>query len=338
MAITRTERRTGWGFTLIELLVVVGIIVLLLAILLPALAAARIQGYVVATQALMTGLKTNCETYATTFSGQYPGPVSEREVAKGVGASKITGTQNMLLGLTYAMNPSNTAPWTTAIPASGTAMYTTGDLTKTFPTAPATTVNAGAANTPIDYGNYLGLVGTPTPTTPMFRQYPAFYNPTSKELSPMTVGSPTATAWAAGGVPGALQLGSTPAIAFPTVLDRFPDALPLLYFRRTQGVDTPAVVPDGGTTAAPVVGAYYMNSNYEYTASTTMLSPLTNLKWPQGATSPIGATTAGAAAAMQALINPGSTTQAVGGFVLIAAGKSRIYGKAAETIVVVGGQ
>src|SRR5215216_2128646 len=94
------------GFTIIELLVVVGIIVLLIAILVPALSMVRRRAWKTGSQGLLNSLASAIMTYHSHFSA-YPGPMSSRLTT---GGQKITGAQNMMLGLTYSLQ---TTPTTT---------------------------------------------------------------------------------------------------------------------------------------------------------------------------------------------------------------------------------
>src|SRR4051812_8074571 len=97
------------AFTMIELLVVVGIIILLIAILLPALSGAKNAARKADTTALMTGLSNNITTYFQSFNA-YPGPVptspngTSPNSTSSLDNGKISGTQNLLLGLSYGMN------------------------------------------------------------------------------------------------------------------------------------------------------------------------------------------------------------------------------------------
>ncbi len=93
------------GFTLVELLVVIGIIALLVGLLLPALAAVRLQGKVTQTRALMKNLGDAVDSFVLTHNRQ-PGALSERELSSDSNNySMISGTENALLELMGGLTP-----------------------------------------------------------------------------------------------------------------------------------------------------------------------------------------------------------------------------------------
>jgi len=128
----------------------------------------------------------------------------------------------------------------------------------------------------------------------------------------------------------------------PVIVDKFPDALPILYYRKTPGVDSPIV----GSSGPP---AFYTNSNLAFTNPTGgKVSSAKGILYPQ-ALDPSNLATMLTAAGM------GNTTTPAGGFVLIAAGPRRVYGPwvndatghpvaagaglgTTDSIIVVGGQ
>jgi prepilin-type N-terminal cleavage/methylation domain-containing protein len=160
-------RLAARGFSLIELIVVVGIIVLLMAILLPALAAAKKQSYITSTGAELGAIRSGCEQYYTSF------------------------------------------------------------------------------------GSYPGVFPTDLPAPSASKQYLPFYT-------------------ARGDVVPASGITTAPAadLAFPTIVDHFPDALPILYYRRTTGVSAPAVSETAGSPAS----CFYRKCNAMYTDTTTLKS------------------------------------------------------------------
>jgi len=87
--------RTPRGFSITELLVVIGIIVLLVGLLLPALAAAQQKGRATQTNSVMEQFRAACESFHQKF-GFYPGVVPEAILTAD---PKISGTENALLHL-----------------------------------------------------------------------------------------------------------------------------------------------------------------------------------------------------------------------------------------------
>src|SRR5580704_241934 len=93
------------GFTLVELLVVIGIIVILIAILLPVVSKVRTEAYSANTLNTIQQLSSACERYYQDF-GAYPGPISNDDleglnaaVVLPPGIQSVTSSENLVLGL-----------------------------------------------------------------------------------------------------------------------------------------------------------------------------------------------------------------------------------------------
>ncbi len=307
------------GFTLIELLVVVVIIVILIAILLPAMGHAKQLAQRSSTEALMTNLSTSIETYNATFHA-YPGPADVSITTSA--SSKISGSQNLLLGMSYSMVTSTSSP-----PAN-----LPGGSFKVEPNKPGTVIN---------YANQ-----RPDGSA---EQFSSFYDVTFKQLSnpaPPPSSPPPNAQWLASGVIGAAP--STNQFTFPVIVDTFSDALPILYYRRTPGVDKPSgnvQVAIAGPYSAAAPYAYYFDENLEYTTATALQATsgavFDETKGDMGSSaSAKGPTRLNAVASS----GTGTNTNARGGFVLISAGIDRLYGnslvgagKASDDIIRVGG-
>ncbi len=85
------------GFTLVELLVAIGIIMVLIGILLPALGKVSTKAKATSTTATMNEFAKACDVFYTQF-GYYPGIVPEAMLAATV-TPPISGTENALLHL-----------------------------------------------------------------------------------------------------------------------------------------------------------------------------------------------------------------------------------------------
>jgi hypothetical protein len=126
-------------------------------------------------------------------------------------------------------------------------------------------------------------------------------------------------------VPSGLISNSSP---FPVVVDNYPDALPILYFRRTPGIETPAVAATRDPNVGKL-GAYVMEENKDILTSKTLKAvggrTIAQAQIGTDAYSMWSTMDKPAADDFQAKVLNGAT-QARGGFILISAGLDRIYG------------
>ena len=116
-----TRPRSGRrAFTLIELLVVIGIIVLLISILIPVVSRVKTRAQVATVQAQINGIDAAIQSYSQAFGGALPGPIPNDQLgpnatlnpviniaptAGGGQLTKVTGSENLVLGLLGGLQP-----------------------------------------------------------------------------------------------------------------------------------------------------------------------------------------------------------------------------------------
>jgi type II secretory pathway pseudopilin PulG len=298
--------------------------VVLVALLIPALSAAKRRAKITESTAMLSGLSSNIEQYYQVFQA-YPGPAPVTQTTSVI-ADAPTGTQNLLLGLSFTSYAApKSLPSECKVAINGTAVY-------------------------IDAANPMG----PTDVANGGKQYGAFFTPTAKDLTAGTQSGAVYT-WSSGGIAGA---SVSTAAKMPTIIDRFADPLPILYYRKVPGVDGTATATGSKVTAQPAgnnsatarivydhgvanppttVASYYIDENVAYVG--TSGTPA-NLVSPSGATfTQSGTLDANTLATDVATIvqgAPAPNATARGGYVLISAGFDRVYGTS-DDIVVVGG-
>lgn len=210
------------GFTITELLVAIGIIVLLIGILLPALGKVLQRAKATQTASTMQEFAKACDAFQQEF-GYYPGLVPEDILAND---PKITGTENALLHLCgggidqndplYASPPGGTAGWSEITFGSGANQF----KIKVNPSR-------------IGAGPRIAA-----------KEYPPFFAPKASELTPTT-----------GQV---AQSGAPASLVLPDLLDAW--GQPIIYLRSMREVGP--LVGNGTTgqfAIAPTLG-YVMSS------------------------------------------------------------------------------
>jgi type II secretory pathway pseudopilin PulG len=316
-------------------MVVIAIIAVLAAILIPTLGHARNQAREAATRATLTSLEGSIETYFTTFHS-YPGPFPTSGAGTsttGAAGKKLSGAQNLFLGLTFAMKPAN---------PGGAAVNVPGSSVWVDPTQPGG---------PINYANI--------DPNGQYSQLSAFFSPSALQISRPKVD--TTNVWDASGLPNS-SAGNN-SFAFPVLVDAFPDALPILYYRRSPGVNgtgtytanvaagtnkyaQPNVIGEpkiatAGVPSSSNLASFYVDENAEYTASTGLTSANGSVIPQDPTSSSYGGLFENYLASRVATYNQSAAAATrmdapSGSYILMAAGRNRQY-STPDSIVVVGG-
>ena len=314
--------KAGRGFTLVELLVVIGIIVLLVGILLPVVNGARRSAWNAASQAQLTRLVSAITAYEQDFRA-YPGPLSDDQIingkalptmAGGTGGgslSKVTMPENLVLGLVGGLRP-----------GSATGVYD-----------------------PERVRNRMGAMSL-NPAAP--KGYRAYIEVSTSELS-----FDLAEAAGRRQQSGRFQAEQGGPVAddslIPEFVDQFPDRLPVLYLRARKGA--PGVI---SVANAPAVYQYDLRHISGYTTprsgpsgiggsgphGLTELGPPQHIQSVAAPEAPWGPPPNGAPPYraltyfMDPQLNPPTpapanataTPRQKDGYILISAGKDRVYG------------
>jgi type II secretory pathway pseudopilin PulG len=284
-------------------MVVIAIIAVLAAILIPTLGHVKTKARETATLTLISNLSSAIDSYYTTFH-YYPGPAALALTATPA-TKKLSGAQNLLLGLSYRTVQNS---WFGPPPkhdGANAANYiqigTSGYYTD--PTHAAGPIN--------------GLVVRPDGD---FEQLAPYFSPSNNQIS-----TQVGTTWPNSGITNTIPGSNT--FAFPVIMDAYPDALPILYFRRTPGVDfVPGTSPHAlaalNPTATPSA-PYYLNENSEYLTGSLTSGNATVINQSDTGVTPFSV------ADLQSLVQTDTTTSSLahGGYLLMSAGSDRYYGR-----------
>lgn len=315
-------KRARRGFTMIELLVVIGIIVLLLAILLPVVSQVRIRAFVASTEAEMAKIQAGCLAYYHDFNS-YPGPLADYQLIggppppQGAGplpaniTSNPTSSENLTLGLLGFLGVRMNG--TTPFPVFQGTPQPSGGTGSTTPFTPGDVVNLGTRPGSFHYIDY-----DPTEVSQTGFAFGAMGGQRATDTDPTstTVNKPS---------PETISDTNVPEF-----LDRIPDAMPILYMRAHVGVKTSPPNVGVMVTNSPTTPAQYNRSQLAPYGFNNVSAIDFNL--PSGLSpAPTGDTPQW----MAYFMNPAIAYQARGadGFILISAGADRMYGTKDDIIV-----
>lgn len=216
------------GFTITELLVVIGIIILLIGILLPALARVNQRARGAKTTSIMEEFAKGCETFRQEF-GFYPGLVPEEILAAN---PRISSTENALLHLMGGgIRPDDPLFDTPPAAPDGTAWETIS-------------FGSGANAYSIKVNRYFFGRGPRVGG----KQYTPFFSPRGDEI---------------GAVNGQVDAdGAEDTLRLPDLIDAW--GQPILYMRSVRGVGELMGSVNPGQSANAPRTQFYINGIYPY--------------------------------------------------------------------------
>ncbi len=210
------------GFTLVELLVAIGIIMVLIGILLPALGKVSTKAKATSTTATMNEFAKACDVFYTQF-GYYPGIVPEAMLAATI--NPISGTENALLHLMGGAIRNDDPIYANVQPPGDWQEFTFGTL------GPNGTGQVKVKINPNNIGKGPRIEG---------KQYESFFTPKDAQLK-ITAG----------------QVGQTSPL--PDLLDAWGQPIGYIRSSRPTGLLTGAITDNPQFFIEPLLP--YFNSN-----------------------------------------------------------------------------
>jgi prepilin-type N-terminal cleavage/methylation domain-containing protein len=284
------------GFTLVELLVVIGIIAVLMGILIPVVGHVRTSAYAASTQSQLLVIQAGIEQYRQTFEA-YPGPLPDSRIQPATAAGTYTSSENLVFGLLGGWDP-KTDTYSAALVGGGPASQNPLKAQRYQPFVDP--ISAG-----LDPIKPVSVVDPVTKVN--VAQWVAWSDSAHQNIAN----------------PGSYKDSSNGVqhLSAPEFVDRFPDALPILYIRTRIGAS--GVVTDGATAYPAGTNPAYDRRQVEpYTFPKLPMPPQAN---PPFSPSPPANFAMYAPEYFGTLADPTIPRQK-DGYLLISAGIDRIYG------------
>jgi prepilin-type N-terminal cleavage/methylation domain-containing protein len=242
------------GFTLIELMVVVAIIGILVGILIPVVRKVRIASYNANTSALINKLQGAIERYYQDYNA-YPGPLSYQQMGSGpndpnggmvfpvLGGANVSGLP-VVQSAGFLTTPTTITPSTPSfsnLPKATTFVSITGSNNLVLGLLGGLTYVPNASGVPaVQYNPALVGSGPASLNPAVPGGKPAYIE--SSDLSWRVVPGTTAGTTVKTGSFSFTNDGSVLAndCIIPCFVDRYPDAMPILYLRARVGANAAA--------------------------------------------------------------------------------------------------
>jgi type II secretory pathway pseudopilin PulG len=293
----RQQRRRAAGFTLIELLVVIGIIMILIAILVPVISKMRIHAQTAATQSTMNRIAQSINVYLADFNA-YPGMMTNKFFSdralpgtvtlSGIPKATYTQTEDCAMALTGGWRPTFSSP-------NVTLTFTPSDL----------------GSGPTSYN--------PLPTAA--KRYNAYMEYRPADFSPPDAqGNPTPLSTHA-----ELALDYCKDTAAPEFMDNYSQQRPIIYVR-ANSIATP------GANSA-VADNYDPNVSYDFSQVKPYLKTTSGANADFGGSTSAGSD----AVLQKFRSSTGIGAVNAGSYILLDAGPDRLFGTPDDILVGAGG-
>jgi prepilin-type N-terminal cleavage/methylation domain-containing protein len=229
------------GFTMIELLTVIGIIVVLMAILIPVISTVRRIAQNTDTTHLLTKIATACNNYYTDFRG-YPGPLPDTAV-HGYNVALINDPQPPAASVGFSAALTSPIVYNNVTPgATFTDVTSTQNLILGL--CGGLTVNPAVVATGTPYFDISLIPKGPRILNPLAaQQMPSYINPGQNDLATDGVGNYNSVALMGTNPQAPPQWAALGAYAIPEFIDHYSQPNAIIYLRARPGAQSACDVP-----------------------------------------------------------------------------------------------